>query len=53
MISKLLIILDELLVYKFKQEFVKNCRVYVADVDSNSLQPRKIIKKIADKHMKK
>ena len=33
MIYKLLIILDKLLVYKFKQELVKNFRVYVADVD--------------------
>lgn len=37
MIYKLLIILDELLVYKFKQELVKNFRVYVADVDPKSI----------------
>lgn len=58
MISKLLIVLDELLFYKFKQEFIKDIRDYIDNDLHNyktkdTFQPCKIMKKIADKHMEK
>ena len=54
MISELIIILNELLAYKFEQQLIKHYRITIANTDGkkiNPLEPCKQMKKIADKKL--